>query len=405
MTDYIEAADINELIGLGPMPPVVNPYPIYKKLRDEMPVLETKSSAETSISGNERSVMLSRYEDIKEVLKNNDLFSSGINNRTMGLVMGETIVGMDGKQHLKHRTLVTPSMTTRALKGGEFPDEIRAIADSFIDKFIDDGACDIHHQFCYSYPLSVFVSILGLSSDDVKEFHDTSKDLCLVAKDMEKGVAASVWLENYLMPVVKEKRANPGDDMISVLVTSEVNGEKLTDIEVVSFLRLLTLAGAETTNHLLGTSFVAMLRDPELMDRVRNDRSLVPALLNEAMRWEAPISTIMRENLEECEIAGIKVPAKTAILCHLGSANRDERQFEDPDTFNIDRPDNDPLPFGYGPHYCAGSHLAKLEAEIGVNALLDRLDNIKAQPGEEFNVIGFSFRGPDRVPVTFDKIA
>jgi len=187
------------------------------------------------------------------------------------------------------------------------------------------------------------------------------------------------------------------------LVHSEVDGEKLSDLEVISFLRLLTLAGAETTNHLIGSTLVALLADAALMARVRADRSLVPALLQEAMRWESPVGTVMREASHDTEISGVPVEKGTEILCHLGAANRDERQFRDPDTFDIDREDCDPIPFGYGRHYCAGSHLAKMEAEIGVNALLDRLDNIRAVPGEEFSVVGFSFRGPDRIPVTFDK--
>jgi cytochrome P450 len=235
----------------------------------------------------------------------------------------------------------------------------------------------------------------------VGKVHRWGQDLCLTAFEPMAALAASEELLNYMTPIVQEKRKHPGDDMVSMLAQAEVNGEKLTDLEIVSFLRLLTLAGAETTNHLIGTAFVAMLRDPELMERVRNDRSLVPALMAECMRWEPPVSTIMREATKDTEIGGVPVLKDTAIVCHLGSANRDERRFENPDEFNIDRPDNDPIPFGYGPHYCAGSHLAKLEGEIGINALLDRLHDIKAQPGEDFSVIGFSFRGPDRVPITF----
>jgi len=402
MTEYIKPAGIHELFMLGPMAPVKDPYPLYKELRDTHPVFEVRTTA--GASGNSRSVLLSRYQDVKAVIRDNETFSNDIVQRTMGLVMGPTVIGMDGKEHLKHRTLITPSMTTRELRGAAFPVEVRRIADSYIDKFIDDGKANLHEQFCYSFPLSVFISLLGIEIADVKEFHDFSKDLCLIASDPAKGFAASTWLMDYLQPIVQEKRRQQGTDLISVLVQSEVEGEKLNDLEVVSFLRLLTLAGAETTNHLLGTTFVALLADPELMERVRADRSLVPALLQEAMRWESPVSTIMREAVCDTEVGGVAVEKGTELVCHLGSANRDERQFSDPDTFNIDREDCDPIPFGYGRHYCAGSHLAKMEAEIGVNALLDRLGNIQAVPGEEFSVVGFSFRGPDRIPVTFDRI-
>lgn len=402
MPKYVNPANINELLALGPMPAVKDPYPLFQQLRAKYPVFDVKSAM--SVSGASRTVLVSRYQDAKAVLKDSETFTNGIIQRTMGMVMGPTVIGMDGKEHIKHRTLITPSMTTREITGGEFPAEVRKIADSYIDKFINDGKADLHDQFCYSFPLSVFVSLLGIDVGDVKEFHDHSKDLCLVAIDPGKGFAASTWLMDFLEPIVQQKRRQPGSDLISVLVQAEVEGEKLTDVEVVSFLRLLTLAGAETTNHTIGTAFVAMLANPELMERVRADRSLVPKLLWEAMRWEAPVSTVMREASCDTRIGDVAIEKGTEVICHLGSANRDERQFNDPNTFDIDREDCDPIPFGYGRHYCAGSHLAKMEAEIGVNALLDRMENIQAVPGEEFSIVGFSFRGPDRIPVTFKKL-
>lgn len=402
MPEYIEPANINELLALGPMPPVKDPYPFFKDLRTNHPVFDMNPAM--SVAGSHRSVLVTRYQDVKAVLRDNEAFINDIVQRTMGLVMGPSVIGMDGKEHLKHRTLITPSMTTRKVTSGNFPDEVRRIADGYIDKFIDDGTVDLHDQFCYSFPLSVFVSLLDIDMENVKEFHDHSKALCLIALDPEMGFAASNWLLNFLEPIVQKKRRQPGSDLISVLVESEVNGAKLSDLEVVSFLRLLTLAGAETTNHTIGTTFVAMLRDPELMARVRADRGLVPKLVWEAMRWESPVSTVLRETSCDTRIGNVAVEKGTEVICHIGSANRDEQQFKDPDTFNIDREDCDPIPFGYGRHYCAGSHLAKMEAEIGVNAILDRLGNIQAIEGEEFSVVGFSFRGPDRIPVTFDRL-
>ena len=161
------------------------------------------------------------------------------------------------------------------------------------------------------------------------------------------------------------------------------------------------MAGAETTNHLLGTAFYALLRDPDLMQRVRDDRTLVSALFHEAMRWEAPIGTLVRNALEDTQISGVAIPKGSSVLCHIGSANRDERQFENPDVFDIDRKDNEHIGFGYGRHYCAGSHLAKLEAEVAINVILDRLEELKHDPNKTSRMTGFSFRGPESLPVTF----
>ncbi|MEZ5502480.1 MAG: cytochrome P450 [Halioglobus sp.] len=389
--------DITALLKMGPMAPVSDTHAIYAALRRDNPVLET---SELSMEGN-RAFLITRYADVKGVLKNDRQFSNDINQRTMGVVMGPTVIGMDGREHLKHRTLITPSMTPRVLKGDRFHDVVRKTADDTIDTFVRSGRADLHHDFCFKYPLAVFVSLLGLPSDDLDQVHHWGIDLCLVAHDPEKGLIASDKLLQYLTPVVEAKRHKPDSDLISMLVTAQINGEKLSDYEVVSFLRLLVLAGAETTNHLLGTVCYVLLNDPDLMERVRADRTLVPALFHEAMRWESPIGTLMREATSDTEVGGVAIPRGSSMLCHIGSANRDERQFSHPDVFDIDRVDNEHIAFGYGPHYCAGSHLAKLEAEVAINALLDRLHDLKPDPGKPSRIVGFSFRGPDSLPVTF----
>ena len=328
-----DALDIHTLMGMGPMAPVANPYSLYKRLRDDDPVLETGHTMDTSVAGNHRTVLITRFEDVKAVLADPDIFGSDIVNRTMGIVMGPTIVGMNGREHLKHRTLITPAMTPRVLKGGDLPTVIQEIADQYIDRFIDRGTADLHEEFFFHFPLTVFVSVLGLPSDDVDMVHRTACDLCLVASEPDKGLAASETLLNYLTPIVQARRDNPGDDIISRLIRAEVDGEQLTDFEIVSFLRLLVLAGAETTNHLLGSCFYQLIRNDELMTRVRADRTLVKDLIAETMRWESPISTVVRETLVDTEIGGVPVEKGVAINCHIGSANRDERKFDNPDEF------------------------------------------------------------------------
>lgn len=150
MTTYLEPAGIDELMVLGPMPPVRDPYHIYRTLRDKHPVYPMSF---TGGSDAPDSVLVTRYADVKEILRDSKTFSNEIVQQTMGVVMGPTVIGMDGKEHLKHRTLVTPSMTTRALRGDDFPGEIRNIADGMIDAFINSGEADLHKQFCYSFPL------------------------------------------------------------------------------------------------------------------------------------------------------------------------------------------------------------------------------------------------------------
>jgi cytochrome P450 len=314
--------------------------------------------------------------------------------------MGPSIVGMDGREHLKHRKLVTPALAPRALRG-DFPGLVDRIAHELIDRFADEGEADLRPQFTFTYPLKVFVEILGLSGEDVDQFHQWSIDLIGAFLDFERGMAASQNMLECLTPVIERKREEDDDDLISRLARAEVDGERLTDFEIVSFLRLLVTAGAETTYHLLGSTLVALLRNKALLERVQGDRSLIEPLLHEILRWETPVSLVSREAVENTEVAGVEIAKGTSVFCHLGSANRDERRFREPDTIDIDREDREHLAFGFGKHYCAGSRLALLEAEVGLNALLDRLPGLGAKPGEDFGVIGVAFRGPNRLPVRF----
>ena len=396
-----ENITIQDLLGMGPMADIKDPYRIYTEIRAENPILDITQYG-SNPDDEKKSFLLTGYDEIKKVLKDDTNFSNKIVQDTMGIVMGPTIIGMDGKEHLKHRTLVTPSLSPKALRG-DFSTYISKIAHELIDKFAENGEGDLHHDFSFSFPLTVFVSLLGLPVEDVDKVHHWGVDLCLVASDPGKGLEASAALEEYLTPIVKAKREDPSDDIISVLIKAVVQDNQLTDYEIVSFLRLLVLAGAETTNHLIGSAMYALLNDSDLMERVRNDRKLVPVLLQETMRWESPISTVMRETAQDVTLGGVLMPKGATLICQVGAANRDERKFKDPDTFNIDRDDNDHIAFGYGKHFCAGSHLAKFEGEIAVNALLDRLDNIKLKPDPSTGVIGFSFRGPNHLPVTFSS--
>jgi cytochrome P450 len=394
---------LEELLVAGPMAPIRNPYPLYAQLRRETPVVQLpRTQGPLADDSAPPAYMLTRYDDVRSALRDDVRFSNAIVQRTMGVVMGPTIVGMDGPEHLKHRALITPALAPRALRG-DFPGVVDSIAHRIIDSFAKKGSADLRADFTFSYPLTVFVEILGLPPEDVGDFHDWGIDLTLVAHDPQKGIAASQKMLEYLAPIVEQKRANPGSDLISKLATAEVDGQRLSDLEVVSFLRLLVLAGAETTYHLMGSGLFAMLSDADLLERVSAERDLIPALLDETLRWESPIGTVLRETTGDTEVGGVEIPAGATVLCHVGSANRDERRFPDPDRFDIDRADKEHIAFGFGKHYCAGSRLALLEAEVGLNAILDRLPNLRMQPGADSGVIGFSFRGPDCLPVEFDR--
>jgi cytochrome P450 len=345
--------------------------------------------------------MLTRFDDVYVALKDDEVFSNRSNANGIGLVMGRTIVEMDGREHLRHRNIITPALAPRALRG-DFPRVVEATAHKLIDEFAGRGQADLVEEFTFTYPLQVFTQILGLDPEMAATFHRWAIDLSWVGRDPQRGLKASQLMAEHLQPVVAQRRAEPTDDLISRLVSADVDGRGLADEEVVSFLRLLVMAGAETTYHLMGSALFGLMTHPEQLEEVRQDRSQLDAALDETLRWESPVQIVTRETLQPTVLSGVEIPAGTELIVGVGSANRDESHFEDPDRFDLHRKGPEHIAFGFGKHYCAGSRLALLEAHVGITTLLDRLPKLRLDPGQDAAVVGMAFRGPNRLPVLFD---
>jgi cytochrome P450 len=202
--------------------------------------------------------------------------------------------------------------------------------------------------------------------------------------------------------VIEHRRADPGEDMISSLATAEVDGERLDDEIIHGFLRLLVPAGAGTTYRLLGSLLFGLLTHIEQIDEVIADRSVVPRAIEEALRWESPVQFAMREAIDATELDGVAIPKGATVTVALGSANHDDDRYDDPERFDVHRNGGPHLAFGDGPHRCLGEHLARVEARAALNALLDRLRDVRLDPGEDDpHIVGYAFRSPTAVPVRF----
>jgi cytochrome P450 len=251
--------------------------------------------------------------------------------------------------------------------------------------------------------MQVMATIIGVPVEDYHAFHQMALDLISVGDDPPRGFAAAQSLLGYLQPILERRKVEPTNDLLSKLVHAEVDGNRLTDDEVIGFLRLLLPAGAETTYRLTGSCLFALLGFPEVQEEVRADRRKIDLLIDETLRWESPVQYVSRETTAAALLSGCAIPAGAMLSVAVGSANRDERHYEDPDRFDLQRKNDDHVAFGFGPHFCAGSHLARLEATTALNALLDRLPNLRLAPGEQPRVVGLAFRSPDRLPVVFDR--
>ncbi|GIW42994.1 MAG: cytochrome P450 [Candidatus Binatia bacterium] len=384
-----------ELFGGTMMSPVPNPYPVYKRLRDEWPV-----ALVDGIFG--QHYLVTRYDDAMTVLRDAERFSSRANARGIGLVFGRTILEMDGVEHIRHRRLITPALTPRALTSGDLPEAIRSTAHDLVDRFAARGWAELVEEFTFLFPIRVFTQqFLQLPEEDAKQFHHWALDLISIADDPPRAFAAAQAIVDYLKPVLQQRRHDPGDDLISLLATARVDGEQLTDEEILSFCRLLVPAGAETTYRLLGSTLYALLTHPEALEAVTQNRGLLDRAIEETLRWESPVQYVSRETTAETELNGTVMRKGMMVSVALGSANRDERRYPDPDKFDLFRDTEGHLAFGFGRHYCAGSHLARLEARIALEVLLDRLADLARDRSFEDRVVGLAFRSPNALHVKY----
>jgi cytochrome P450 len=239
--------------------------------------------------------------------------------------------------------------------------------------------------------------------EDSAQFHHWAEEINTGPLDPPRGMAASRAMRAYLEPIVEDRRLHPRDDLISDLVTAEIDGEKLTDEKIYGFLRLLLPAGAETTFRVMGNALLALLTHPDDMARILADRELIAAVIEETLRWETSVTQVSRVTTKGVEIAGYPIPAGASVGVITGSADRDDSRYDDPDAWRLDRPAAHHLAFGTGPHQCLGMHLARLELRVGLDVILDRLPNLRLDPDAPTPVIeGYAFRGPNALPVVFD---
>jgi cytochrome P450 len=386
-----------EAIGLDYLD--AQPHDAWKVLRQECPV-----KALPMPEGERPIYMVMRHDDIEEVLRDPATFSSAIHNESIGPVMGEIILGMDGQEHKDHRDLVARAFRASALEQWD-SELIGPAINGLLDQIAPLGRADLVATITSQYPVQVIAGIVGVPVEDHDIFQQWAQDITSIHLDPERAIAASHAMADYLLPIVENRRAHPTDDLISDLVTAEIDGKRLTDERILGFLRLLLPAGAETTFRAMGNCLVALLTHPETMARVVADHDLIPAVIEETLRWETSVTIVSRNALEDTEVAGCPIPNGATLMLMNSSSGRDESHYENPDEWNIDRQAMNHLFFGTGRHQCLGMHLARLELRIGIAAILDKLPNLRLDPDEPAPVIeGFAFRSPTSIPVVFDVV-
>jgi cytochrome P450 len=375
------------------------PYPVWEEARKECPVFQATGAT----MGFDRPMYaVTRFDDIEAVLRDTEHISSSINAEHIGQYMGELILAMDGKEHRSYRNLVAHAFRASQLE--KWDDTlIRPAIERLLEDIAPRGESDLVQDVTSKYPVQVICGIVGVPLEDSQQFHQWAELINTGPLHPEQGMAASTAMRDYLAPIVEDRRKHPTGDLISDLVHAEVDGEKLTDEKIYGFLRLLLPAGAETTFRVMGNALVALLTHPEVMERVLADRSLLPKVIEETLRWETSVTQVSRVATADTEVGGCPIPAGAALSVLTGSANRDESRYDHPEKFDLDRPTMNHLAFGTGQHQCLGMHLARLELRVGLDCILTRLPNLRLDPDKAPPLIqGLAFRGPDTIPVLFD---
>ena len=342
-----------------------------------------------------------RYADVERVLRDGETFSARINGELMRPFLGETILEMDGARHQQARGLIAHPFRPKVVASWE-KNLIAPTAHEVIDRFASRGSAELVREFAWQFPVRVFAKLLGIPLTDYEAWGRWAIDLERLSVDWDRGVAATKAVHDYFQPIIEQRRIEPNGDFVSELVNAELQGERLTEGLIHGFIRLLIPAGQSTTYRLVGTLLMAMLTHPDQMETVKADRSLVARAVEEALRWEAPVQFAARQADVDTEIAGVAIPKGSGVTSVLGSANRDPDRWENPDVYDITREHQGHVAFGEGAHMCLGAHLARLEAQVALNTILDRLPDIRLDPGDtDPHWVGWAFRSPTSVPVTF----
>ncbi|MBP3081937.1 cytochrome [Mycolicibacterium fortuitum] len=383
-----------------------DPYPIFARHRAEHGVFRGSvmdwSKTPDSLLPEYQFAAVS-FDAVNTVFRDSKSFNSNIYDSTIGLFIGPTILAMEGKTHRDHRNLVSAAFKSRSLQRWE-PEIVRPICEALVDGFIEAGSADLVRDYTFEFPTRVISRLLGLPEEDLPWFRQRAVELISYTVKYKRAFEASAALKDYFLGQIELRRSKPTDDIIGDLVTAEIDGEKLTDEAIYSFLRLLLPAGLETTYRSSGNLIYLLLTHPEQLAAVQADHALIDQAIEEGLRYETPLTTVQRSATQDTELDGVALPAGAVVDVCIGSANRDENRWERPEEFDIFRKRVPHITFAAGEHTCMGLHLARMETRVAMQSLLGRVGDLELVTDDDPHIFGQPFRSPTAIPVTFEPV-
>jgi cytochrome P450 PksS len=388
-----------------------DPFPFYADLRAKAPVYRTV------LPTREPAWLITRYDDAVAVLKD-DRFVKDPSRaltpaqlarlpwfRTIFPALRRHLLSVDGADHTRLRALVNKAFTPRLVE--QMRDRIQALTDELLAAVQPRGRCDLIGAFTLPLPVTVISDMLGVPPADRRAFHRWSNALLAAAHSTWRllyAVPNGVLFLRYLRKFIKRRRAEPGKDLVTALIEAEEAGDRLSENELLAMVMLLLVAGHETTVNLIGNGMLALLEHPHQLEKLRADPGLIKPAVEELLRFTSPVETATeRYAREDVPLGGVTIPRGEMVFVAIASANRDERQFPNPDVLDLTREPNKHLSFGLGEHFCLGAPLARLEAQLAINTLLRRLPGLRLEvaPGRLRWRRGLLLRGLEALPVAF----
>jgi cytochrome P450 len=371
-----------------------NPYPVYDEARRRSPVLHDPASDHW---------MVFDYEDVWRVLNDHDAFSSRIGF--------DWLVFADPPRHTKLRALISQAFTPRSVANLE--PRIRELSRGLLGRVIERGEMDLAADYSIPLPTMVIAEMLGIPVEDRARFARWNDVILRMSHTIPGGdqaegassefVLVTAEMDEYLTGLLAARRAAPKDDLLTRLVGAEVDGQRLTQPEILGFFQLLLLGGQETTTNLISNAILCFVEHPDQLARLKGAPELLPSAIEEVLRYRSPFQWMLRVATRDVELHGQTVPAGKLVLAMMGSANHDPRQFENADRFDIARSPNPHVAFGHGIHFCLGAALARLESRIALSDLLGRLNGLALASREPWEPReGLHVHGPTRLPIRFE---
>jgi len=406
---------MREMLNADLVSPAFNadPYPFFARLRTEAPVQRVM------LPGKQPAWLVTRYDDVLAALKGKQFAKDKLNARTAdrsvrqpwvpGIVrpLMRNMLDVDAPDHTRLRALVHRAFTPRTIE--QMHQRIHALTNELLDSAADSGRMDLIRHYALPLPTTIIAEMLGVPAKDSPMFHRWSSAIVATNPSrwgMIKAIPNILAFLRYIRRLVALRRLEPREDLVSSLVLAEEAGDRLSEDELVAMIFLLLVAGHETTVNLIGNGTLALLRSPDDWENLRDDPDLIGSAVEELLRYCGPLKVATeRYAREHTVINGTTIAQGELVYLALASANRDERQFADPDTLDLTRAPNRHLAFGQGVHFCLGAPLARLEAQIALNTLVQRTQNLRlaAHPAELRWQGGLVIRGLKELPVTFAR--